>query len=167
MKSAEIKNGKVVNIILGCMDGHVPVDDGVVIGDCYDGLCFYKQPPDIPGLKASKSERINRDWKNSNKATFVYAGQKIACDDDSRAAMDVLAGVIAMTGDFPAAFSRMWKTQNNTQISMPDIASFQSMYAAMAEHVSNNFKQAQTLKAALELAESATEIEAINWPTPA
>lgn len=167
MKSAEIQNGKVINIILGRMDGHVAVDDSVVIGDCYDGNRFYKPLPDIPGLKAARNEKINCDWKNANKAAFDYAGQQIACDDDSRAAMDAMANMIAMTGDFPATFSRTWKTKDNTQISLPDVASFQSMYTAMAAHVSNNFKQAQALKAILERAESVTEIDAINWPTQA
>lgn len=47
MKSAEIKNGIVTNIILGQMEAHLPVDDTVSIGDLYDGTRFSKALPSV------------------------------------------------------------------------------------------------------------------------
>ncbi|MCH8622638.1 hypothetical protein [Undibacterium sp. TS12] len=42
MKSAEIKNGIVVNVVLGQVAGYVPCDDTVAIGDHWDGQVFTK-----------------------------------------------------------------------------------------------------------------------------
>ncbi|MFZ6769932.1 hypothetical protein ACO0LM_22995 [Undibacterium sp. Di26W] len=51
MKSAEIKNGVVINVVIGYVDGYIPIDDivDVQIGDLYDGLVFTKKP--IPQKK--------------------------------------------------------------------------------------------------------------------
>lgn len=42
MKSAEIENGIVVNIVLGMVAGYIPCDDTVSIGDYWDGQVFIK-----------------------------------------------------------------------------------------------------------------------------
>lgn len=42
MKSAEIQNGIVVNIVLGMVAGYIPCDDNVSIGDFWDGHIFSK-----------------------------------------------------------------------------------------------------------------------------
>ncbi|WP_162042368.1 MULTISPECIES: hypothetical protein [unclassified Undibacterium] len=42
MKSAEIQNGIVVNIVLGMVAGYIPCDDSVSIGDHWDGHVFAK-----------------------------------------------------------------------------------------------------------------------------
>ncbi|MES2040476.1 MAG: hypothetical protein V4495_21870 [Pseudomonadota bacterium] len=42
MKSAEIENGIVVNIVLGMVAGYIPCDDTVSIGDHWDGQVFTK-----------------------------------------------------------------------------------------------------------------------------
>ncbi|BBB65921.1 hypothetical protein UNDYM_1668 [Undibacterium sp. YM2] len=42
MKSAEIQDGIVVNIVLGIVTGYIPCDDTVSIGDTWDGNKFSK-----------------------------------------------------------------------------------------------------------------------------
>ncbi|MFZ6733773.1 hypothetical protein ACO0LG_17735 [Undibacterium sp. Ji42W] len=42
MKSAEIENNIVVNIVLGMVEGYILCDDTVSIGDHWDGRVFTK-----------------------------------------------------------------------------------------------------------------------------
>ncbi|MFZ6653788.1 hypothetical protein [Undibacterium sp. TJN19] len=59
MKSAEIQNGIVTNIILGHMESHIPVDDTVSIGDVYNGNRFTKALPNAGLQRQAITHRID------------------------------------------------------------------------------------------------------------
>jgi hypothetical protein len=48
MKSAQIENGKVVNVILGSMEGYISCPDDVGIGWLYAEGVFTAPPPPVP-----------------------------------------------------------------------------------------------------------------------
>ena len=163
MKSAEIKNGVVANIVLGYLPGYIDCGDTVAIGDLYSNGVFSKPTVDLAALKVAKNLQINAWRMAANLSTFPYAGKLIACDDLSRSDIDAVAGSIALTGNLPAGFPGAWKATDNTFVSIPDITTFKAMYAAMTVQGTANFSHSQTLKAALAAASTQAEIDAITW----
>lgn len=163
MKSAEIKNGIVTNIILGQVVGFVPAPDSVAIGDLYDGTNFSRPGIDLAALKTAKNQQINAWRMAANLSTFPYAGKLIACDDLSRSDIDAVAGSISLTGAFPPGFPGGWKATDNTIIPLPDIATFKAMYSAMTAQGTANFARSQALKTALAAATTQADIDAITW----
>lgn len=61
MKSAQIENGKVTNVILGSIAGAITCDDTVAIGDLWDGSTFTKPAPDVAGMKAAFIKKVDAD----------------------------------------------------------------------------------------------------------
>lgn len=163
MKSAEIKNGVVTNIVLGSLPGYIDCADSVSIGDLYSNGNFSKPSVDIAALKVAKNLQINAWRMAANLSTFPYSGKLIACDDLSRSDIDAVAGSIALTGAFPPGFPNGWKTTDNTLLSIPDIATFKAMYSAMTTQGTANFTHSQDLKTALAAATTQAEIDVITW----
>jgi len=163
MKSAEIKNGVVTNIVLGSAPGYIDCADSVSIGDLYSAGNYSKPLVNIAELKAAKNLQINAWRMAANLSTFPYAGKLIACDELSRSDIDAVAGSIALNGTFPAGFPNAWKATDNTFLSIPDIATFKVMYAAMTVQGTANFTHSQSLKTALAAAITQADIDAITW----
>lgn len=113
--------------------------------------------------KIDKNAQINGWRAAANKTFFTYSGKQIACDDLSRGDIDAVAGSIALTGAFPVGFPNAWKAMDNTYVSIPDVATFKAMYAAMTLQGTQNFGHSQTLKAALAAATTVEQINAIVW----
>lgn len=61
MKSAKVENGRVVNVILGEMEGYVPVTDNVQIGWLHDGNSFYPSEPEPESIDPWPDLRAKRD----------------------------------------------------------------------------------------------------------
>lgn len=117
----------------------------------------------LADLKAKKNADINRWRAEANSSTFTHLGKVIACDMLSRSDIDGVAGSISLTGAFPVGFPGAWKAADNTYIMMPTIDDFKAMYASMTAKGAENFAHSQALKAALALAETRADFEAIVW----
>lgn len=113
--------------------------------------------------KQSKNLQINRWRAEANQTYFTYQGKRIACDSLSRGDIDAVASNIALTGNFPTGFPNAWKAIDNTYIPITSIDDFKSMFAAMTLQGTVNFARAQTLKQALENANTLDEINSIVW----
>lgn len=118
---------------------------------------------DIPALKVAKNREINEARANANQTTFPYAGKTIACDPLSRSDIDAVANSIGLSDDFPVGFPLAWKAVDNTYISVPDVAAFKNLYAAMVAQGTANFAKSQQLKQALSNADTEAAIKAIVW----
>ena len=135
------------------------------------GLTYVPPTPPTPAelaaqlaqAKAAKNQQINVWRSEANQSSFAYSGKQIACDQLSRSDIDAVAGSIALTGAFPAGFPNAWKAMDNTYISIPDVATFKAMYAAMTLQGTINFGHSQDLKAALAAATTVEQIDAIVW----
>jgi len=74
-----------------------------------------------------------------------------------------VAGSIALTGEFPAAFPGFWKAADNTFLPLATVDDFKAMYAAMVMKGTQNFIRSQELKDLAEQATSLEDLEAIQW----
>jgi hypothetical protein len=119
--------------------------------------------PNIPALKGAKNAEINEARASANQTSFPFFGKQIACDALSRSDIDAVANSVSLGGNFPEGFPMAWKAVDNTYISIPDVAAFTEMYAAMVAQGTANFNKSQTLKAALAAATTKEAIAAIVW----
>ena len=135
------------------------------------GLTYVPPVPPTPAelaaqlaqAKVDKNTQINGWRAAANQSHFTYAGKQIACDALSRSDIDAVAGSIALTGAFPVGFPNAWKAMDNTYISIPDVATFKAMYAAMTLQGTVNFGHSQTLKTQLASATTVEQVNAIVW----
>lgn len=118
--------------------------------------------PSLDDLKAAKRSEINNARFTANSTSFPYAGKLIACDALSRGDIDGVLGV-ALRGSMPPGWPGVWKATDNTYVSMPDPASFLSMYDAMVAQGAANFLRSEQLKAQVAAATTADEVEGVEW----
>lgn len=120
-------------------------------------------PRSLAGVKDSQKALINTWRATANQTSFTYSGKNIACDQLSRSDIDAVNGEISLTGSFPAGWPGGWKAIDNTYVVISDVPTWTAFYQAMTAQGTANFAHAQSLKAAVEAANSIAEVEAIVW----
>lgn len=118
---------------------------------------------DIALEKSKKNEQINQWRVAANSSTFTHAGKTFSCSDLSKWDVNLVAGSIALTNDFPANFPMQWKAIDNSYLQLADVDAFKAFYASMVAQGTLNFIRSEQLKAALSAATTQTEIDAIVW----
>lgn len=114
-------------------------------------------------IKFDKNQEINIARLAANQGTFMFQGKVIACDPLSRSDIDGVNGIVALTGNLPNSFPNAWKAMDNTYVSIPNRETWTSFYGAMVNQGVVNFNHSQSLKAALALATTPEEVNAISW----
>lgn len=120
---------------------------------------------ELSSIKARKRAEINAWWLVANNGYFEFGGKRIAYTESDRVDIQGINNVVALTGamptnpDWPAA----WKAIDNEWVPLPDIEAWIAFNVAIAERGTAHFKHAQELKAQLDLATTAAEIESITW----
>ncbi|MCU7372864.1 DUF4376 domain-containing protein [Paucibacter sp. O1-1] len=122
-------------------------------------------PRSLEQMKADKNDEINAARLAANRGGFMFAGKLISTDELSRSDIDGTNGTVTLTGDFPAGWPGVWKTEDNSYVPIPDIETWKLFYAAMSAQGAANFATSQALKAQLALAESPEQVEAVAWPS--
>lgn len=130
-----------------------------------DNALAWHDPRTLDQIKAAKNDQINAARLAANRRGFMFAGKLISTDELSRSDIDGTNGTVTLTGDFPAGWPGVWKTEDNSYVPIPDIETWKQFYAAMSAQGSSNFATSQALKAQLALAETIEQVEAVAWPS--
>jgi len=148
----------------GPIDWRGPTETSVLHWSAGDGLSWV-ETASIAFLRAARREQINTWWLDANNSYFEYRGARIAYSESDRVDIQGINNVVMLTNamptnpDWPAA----WKTVDNGWVPIPDVAAWVEFNVAIADRGTAHFKKAQMLKAQLEAATTAAEIEAITW----
>ena len=118
---------------------------------------------DLAALKNAKRQEINAAKLAANRSHFVFQGKKIACDEQSRSAIDSVNGVVVLTGQLPTDWVGAWKAIDNTFVPITDVETWRQFYTALAAHDQANFLYSQELKALVDRAATEEQVTAIHW----
>ena len=135
---------------------HLPFFGGQVIAD---------QSQELDALKQRRRTMINAWWFAANNSYFEFRGERIGYGESDRVDIQGINNTVMLTGampvdpDWPAA----WKTKSDTWVPIPDVATWVEFNVAISERGTAHFKKAQEMKAQLDLATTAAEIESITW----
>lgn len=129
------------------------------------GAWQWQESRSLAQLKADKNTEINAARMAANRSGFMFAGKLISTDELSRSDIDGTNGTVTLTGGFPAGWPGAWKTDDNSYVAVPDVATWKLFYAAMTAQGSANFATSQALKVQLASATTAAEVAAVVWPT--
>jgi hypothetical protein len=128
----------------------------------YDGRYYFaSQCPQQPleELKLIKREEINQARDAAEQGGFEYLGKTFDSDPISCQRISTAAQAIALASDDTAI---VWTTQDNTTIEL-NKTQLAGMVVALAEWSNTCHQKATTLKAQIDAAETAEELEKITW----
>lgn len=114
-------------------------------------------------LKAEKLLQINSWRLAANQGYFIFLGYQIACDQLSRNDINNINGEVALTGELPTYFPKVWKAINNKYVDIPDVGTWTLFYKAMVQQGTTNFLHTQELKSQVASVTSQEELDAITW----
>jgi hypothetical protein len=117
----------------------------------------------LEDAKVQKNTEINEQRQKANNTSFWHLGKEISSDALSRSDIDGVANHITLMGDFPLGFPMLWKCADNTHISLENVEAFKEMYSSMTSTGTSNFIKSESMKAALAVATTVDEVEAIVW----
>lgn len=124
-------------------------------------------PPPPPAktleeLKAEKKLEINK-WRQIANFSFTHLGHEYACDLLSDKDIAGTVGSLTLLGEFPPGWPNGWKAIDNTFLPITTREQFEDFYRSMTARGTANFVHSQVLKAAVELATTPQELDAIVW----
>lgn len=126
----------------------------------------WSDPRPLADVKAARREQINA-WRDAaDSGTFSFAGHVFEADAMSLARINVVAVSRLKHDALPEWFPGFWKSVDNAYVPLPDLATWDAFYAAMSAQGAANFARSEELKARLEAATTAQEVEAITWEEP-
>jgi len=131
----------------------------------FDGEAFHSPAsPSLDDLKASKRAAVNQERNERETQGFEYNGKLF--DSDQRSADRIQVAAIAAQTSILAGqpFSIDWMAADNTSMTL-DAMGVLAMVSAFAVYGATLHGTAKVLKAQIEAAETAEELEAIVWPT--
>lgn len=119
--------------------------------------------PTLAAIKAAKNTEINTEHERAN-LRFAYAGKWFQADAQSWQQITAVQGWVSDADALPPDFPGYWKADDNSLTPIADAATWRQFYAAAIARGTANFRTSESLKASLADAESAEEVEAIQWP---
>lgn len=128
----------------------------------YDGRYYFaSQCPQRPleELKLIKREEINQARDAAEQGGFEYLGKTFDSDQISAQRISMAAQAMALADDTAKI---TWTCQDNTTIDL-NKTQLVGMVAALAEWSNTCHQKATALKAKIEAAQTAEELENITW----
>lgn len=128
----------------------------------YDGRYYFaSQCPQQPleELKLIKREEINQARDAAEQGGFEYLGKTFDSDPISCQRISTAAQAMAFA---PEETAIVWTCQDNTTISL-NKTQLAGLVAALAMHSNTCHQKATALKAKIEAAQTAEELENITW----
>lgn len=128
----------------------------------YDGRYYFaSQCPQQPleELKLIKREEINQARDAAEQGGFEYLGKTFDSDQISAQRISMAAQAMALADDTAKI---TWTCQDNTTIDL-NKTQLVGMVAALAEWSNTCHQKATALKAKIDAAETAEELEKITW----
>ena len=162
MRKAIVKSGIVTNVIEGSIKGSIPCDDIVGIGWLYDGTTFTPPIKTLVEAKDVKTSEINSAFESSlsviisqyplaeRESWFVQSSEAKAYLIDNTVATPFLSALLiarSVAGETLADLALKIKTNADA-------------YEAMA---ASSIGQRTTLVAAVSVATTVTEVDAVVW----
>lgn len=120
-------------------------------------------PPTLDDLKVAKIAYLNDEYNKANLGTFKYQDINFNADAVAQNNINATANFINMFGTFPDDWLGFWIAADGSSIPMPDPADFQPFYKAYVAQGVYNIARFNTLKAQVEAAETASDLDAITW----
>jgi hypothetical protein len=135
---------------------HLPFFGGQVIADL---------SKDIETLKQRCRTLINAWWQDANNSYFEFRGERIRYVESDRVSIQGINNIVMLTAAMPVNpdWPSAWKTFNDGWVPIPDLATWVEFNVAIGDRGTAHFKHAQELKAQLDQATTAAEIESITW----
>lgn len=118
---------------------------------------------DLQVMRQEKRAEIGRWRAQQDRLGFLFDGHRVACDPDSRGYIDAVNGEVALTGALPQDFPGFWRADDNTAIPITDAGRWRQFYQAMVAQGAANFRRSTELKARLDRAQTAEEVDLITW----
>lgn len=115
--------------------------------------------PSLDELKALKREEINQARDNAEQGGFEYMGKVFDSDQVSCIRM---MGASQSLANAPAETTITWTCQDNSTIDLNG-TQFAGLVVALATHSNTCHQKATELKAQIDAAETAEELEKITW----
>lgn len=115
--------------------------------------------PSLDELKLAKRAEINQARDASEQGGFEYMGKVFDSDPISCQRISMAAQAMALA---PEGTTITWTTQDNTTIEL-NKTQLAGMVVALAEWSNTCHQKATTLKAQIDAAETAEELELITW----
>lgn len=115
--------------------------------------------PTLEELKEAKRAEINQARDASEQGGFEYMGKVFDSDPISCQRISMAAQAMALA---PEGTTITWTTQDNTTIEL-NKTQLAGMVVALAEWSNTCHQKATTLKAQIDAAETAEELELITW----
>lgn len=119
---------------------------------------FAPQRP-LEELKSEKRAEINQARDKAEQGGFEYLGKTFDSDQVSCQRISMAAQAMAFA---PEESSIVWTCQDNTTISL-NKTQLAGMVAALAMHSNTCHQKATALKAQIDAAKTAEELEKITW----
>lgn len=115
--------------------------------------------PTLDELKSKKREEINQARDAAEQGGFEYMGKIFDSDPISCQRISMAAQAMALA---PEGTTITWTCQDNTTIEL-NKTQLAGMVVALAEWSNTCHQKATTLKAQIDAAETAEELENITW----
>lgn len=115
--------------------------------------------PTLDELKLAKREEINQARDAAEQGGFEYMGKTFDSDQVSCLRMTSAAQAMALA---PEESAIVWTCQDNTTISL-NKEQLVGLVAALAQHSNSCHQKATALKAEIDKAKTAEELEKITW----
>ena len=128
----------------------------------YNGIWYlkgYAPKRPLEELKEAKREEINKARDAEEQGGFSYMGKVFDSDQVSCIRM---MGASQALANAPAETTVTWTCQDNTTINLNG-TEFDGLVVALATHSNTCHQKATELKAQIEKATSAEELEGIKW----
>lgn len=114
-------------------------------------------------IKARKRAEITQAKIAANADHFTFSGKQISVDDSSFREMHSTNGYVSLNQQLPAGWPGGWKAVDNTYVVIPDAAAWATFYGAMVSAGIANFNKSQSLKAAIDSAQTIEAVQSIHW----
>lgn len=133
---------------------------GYEIQETKDALIAKELPrPSLADLKLAKRAEINTARDRAEQGGFEYLGKVFDSDPISCQRISTAAQAMALA---PEGTTITWTTQDNTTIEL-NKTQLAGMVVALAEWSNTCHQKATTLKAQIDAAKTAEELELITW----
>lgn len=129
------------------------------VGQTEDGKWYLSKYIPMEKLKAQKREEINQARDNAEQGGFEYMGKIFDSDQVSCLRISTAAQAMALA---PEESAIVWTCQDNTTISL-NKTQLAGMVSALAMHSNTCHQKATALKAEIDKAKTAEELEKITW----
>lgn len=128
-----------------------------------DGVLTWSETASLEELRIAKRAEITRHRLEADADHFVYQDKQIRTADKDMIDLFSTNGYVALFGEFDPSWPGGWKTIDNTYLPIATVDEWKLFYKAMYLTGISNFRKSQQLKARIDAATTAEELNSITW----